>query len=155
MLKVILNRPNPELKNRLCSEAGEAQQMRSSVSESCIKSTFNISRICTMFSQLSKKHLTGYGCSLINSNLARAIKHLYDNAISAFQMNGSTEKWFRTAVGVRQGCCLSSILFNIVRQMIMSDALEEHDGKVNIGGRTITNQWFADKIDAHPEKSRN
>ena len=28
----------------------------------------------------------------------------------------------------------------------MSDALEEHGGKVNIGGRIITNQWFADDI---------
>ena len=30
----------------------------------------------------------------------------------------------------------------------MSDALEEHDGKVSIGGRNITNLWFPDDIDA-------
>ena len=30
----------------------------------------------------------------------------------------------------------------------MSDALEEHDGKVSIGGRNITNLRFADYIDA-------
>ena len=30
----------------------------------------------------------------------------------------------------------------------MSDALEEHDGKVSIGGRNITNLRFADGIDA-------
>ena len=30
----------------------------------------------------------------------------------------------------------------------MSDALEEHDGKVSIGGRTITNLRFVDDIDA-------
>ena len=30
----------------------------------------------------------------------------------------------------------------------MSGALEEHDGKVSIGGRNITNQRFADDIDA-------
>ena len=28
----------------------------------------------------------------------------------------------------------------------MSDVLEGHDGKVSIGGRTITNLWFADDI---------
>ena len=33
----------------------------------------------------------------------------------------------------------------------MSDALEEHDGKVSIGGRNITNLWFADDIDALTE----
>ena len=30
----------------------------------------------------------------------------------------------------------------------MSDALEEHDGKVSLGGRNITNLRFADDIDA-------
>ena len=30
----------------------------------------------------------------------------------------------------------------------MIDALEEHDGKVSIGGRNITNLQFADGIDA-------
>ena len=33
-------------------------------------------------------------------------------------------------------------------ERIMSDALEEHDGKVSIGGRNITNLRFADDIDA-------
>ncbi|MEW8513022.1 MAG: hypothetical protein AB2608_19480, partial [Candidatus Thiodiazotropha sp.] len=36
----------------------------------------------------------------INANLVRTIQHLYDNAISAVQMNGSTGEWFRTTVGV-------------------------------------------------------
>ena len=34
---------------------------------------------------------------------------------------------------------------------IMSGTLEEHDGKVSIGGRTITNLRFADDIDALAE----
>ena len=33
-------------------------------------------------------------------------------------------------------------------ERVMSDALEEHDGKVSIGGRNITNLRFADDIDA-------
>ena len=36
----------------------------------------------------------------------------------------------------------------------MSDALEEHDGKVSIGGRTITNLRFADDIDALVEEEQ-
>ena len=32
-------------------------------------------------------------------------------------------------------------------QRIMPDALQEHDGKVSIGGRNITNLRFADDID--------
>ena len=36
----------------------------------------------------------------------------------------------------------------------MSDALEEHDGKVSIGGRNITNLRFADGIDALAEEEQ-
>ena len=60
----------------------------------------------------------------INVNVVRAIKHLYDNAISAVQINGSTENWFRITVGVRQGCLLSPTLFYIFFERIMSDAPE-------------------------------
>ena len=34
----------------------------------------------------------------------------------------------------------------------MTDALENHEGSVSIGGRTITNLRFADDIDALAEK---
>ena len=36
----------------------------------------------------------------------------------------------------------------------MSDALGEHDGKVSIGGRNITNLRFADDIDALAEEEQ-
>ena len=36
----------------------------------------------------------------------------------------------------------------------MSDALEEHDGKISIGGRNITNLRFADDIDALAEEEQ-
>ena len=36
----------------------------------------------------------------------------------------------------------------------MTDAVEEHDGKVSIGGRNITNLWFADAIDALAEEEQ-
>ena len=74
---------------------------------------------------------------------------------NAVQMNGSIGEWFITTVGVRQGCLPSTTLFNIFLERIMSDALEEHDGKVSIGGRNITNLRFADDIDVLAEKSRS
>ena len=36
----------------------------------------------------------------------------------------------------------------------MTDALEEHDGKVSIGGRNITNLGFAIDIDALAEEEQ-
>ena len=36
----------------------------------------------------------------------------------------------------------------------MSNALEEHDGKVSIGGRNITNLRFVDGIDAVAEEEQ-
>ena len=87
----------------------------------------------------------------ISANLVRTIEQLYDKAISAVQLNGSIGEWFRTTVGVRQGCHLSPILFNMFLERIMSDAPEEHDGNVNIGGRNITNLRFAEGIDALAE----
>ena len=77
-----------------------------------------------------------------------------DKTTSAVQMNGSIGEWFRTTVGVRQGCLLSLTLFNIFLERIMSDALEEHDWKVSIGGRNITNLRFADDIDALAEEEQ-
>ena len=39
-------------------------------------------------------------------------------------------------------------------ERIMYDALEEHDGKVNIGGRNISYLRFADDIDALAEEEQ-
>ena len=63
------------------------------------------------------------------------------------------EEWFRT-VGVRKGCLLSPTLFNILIEQIMSDALEEHDGKVRISSRNIIKLQFADDIDAVAEEEQ-
>ena len=73
---------------------------------------------------------------------------LYDKATSAVQLNVSIGELFRTTVMVRQECLMSSTLFNIFLERIMSDALEEHDGKVSICGRNITNLRLAYDIDA-------
>ena len=70
------------------------------------------------------------------------------------QKNGSIGEWFRTTVGIRQGCPLSPIFFSNFLERIMSDALKEHDGKVSIGGRNITNLRFADDTDVLAEEEQ-
>ena len=77
----------------------------------------------------------------ISANLIRVIKNLCEKAFSAAHFNNSIGDWFR------QGCLLPPTLFNIFLERIMTDALEQHEGTVSIGGRKITNLRFADSID--------
>ena len=88
----------------------------------------------------------------INASIIRAIGNLYDKAQSAVLFNGSTEEWFRTTVGVRQGCLLSPTLFNIFRERIMWEALDGHEGSVSIRGRLITNFRFVDDVIINAEE---
>ena len=83
----------------------------------------------------------------INDNLIRTIECLYNKATSAVYHDNNIGEWFQTTIGVRQGCLLSPTLFNIFLERIMADALEDHEGTVSIGGRTITNLRFTDDID--------
>ena len=83
----------------------------------------------------------------ISTNLIRVTKNLYDKATSAVLFNSRIGDWFRTTVGVRRGYLLSSALFNIFLEKIMTDALEDHEGTASLGARAITNLRFADDID--------
>ena len=118
---------------------------RYSILESIARNTFNIKKAfdkvwhAALWANMRKYN--------IGSKLVRTIEHLYDNATSAVIFNSSIGDWFRTTVGVRPGCLLSPTLFNIFLERIMTDALENHQGTVSIGGRTITNLRFADDID--------
>ena len=47
---------------------------------------------------------------------------------------------------------VTNLLQHFFRKRIISDALEEHDGKVSISGTYNTNLRFADDIDALAEK---
>ena len=58
----------------------------------------------------------------ISTNPIQVIKNLCNKATSAVVFNSSIGDWFRTTVGVRQGCLLSPTLFNIFLERIMTDA---------------------------------
>lgn len=49
----------------------------------------------------------------IKANIVIVFEKLYDQASIAAIHKGSIGDWFRTAVGVRQGCFLSPTLLNI------------------------------------------
>ena len=161
MLKVILNRLKPQAEKIITEEQAGSRAGRNTTEQ-----IFNLRILCEKYLQhqqnlyhvfidFKKAFDRVWHAALwatISANLDRTTEHLYDKATSAEKMNGSIGEWFRTAVGVRQGCLLSPTLFNIFLERIMSDALEEHDGKVSIGGRNITNLRFADDVDALAEE---
>ena len=161
MLKILLNRLKPQAEKIIAEEQAGFRPGRSTTEQ-----IFNLRILCERYLQhqqnlyhvfvdFKKAFDRVWHAALwatmrlynINANLTRVIKSLYDKATSAVYLNNSIGDWFRTTVGVRQGCLLSPTLFNIFLERIMADALEDHNGTVSIGGRTITNLRFADDID--------
>ena len=75
------------------------------------------------------------------------IKSLYKNSIIAIIFNSIQGQMFKTTVGVRQGCLLSPVLFNLFLEEIMAGNQDEHIYTISIGGRNLSNLRFADDID--------
>ena len=162
MLKILLNRLTPQAEMIIAEEQAGFRPGRSTTEQ-----IFSLRILCERYLQhqqdlfhvfvdFKKAFDRVWHAALwstmklynINANLIKVIESLYSKATSAVYYNGSVGEWFRTTVGVRQGCLLSPTLFNIFLKRIMTDALENHEGWVSIGGRTITNLRFADDIDA-------
>ena len=60
------------------------------------------------------------------------LQALYSNSLSAVRVNGDVTEWFRTTVGVRQGCEISPQLFNILLELVILYATHNVDIGVNI-----------------------
>jgi hypothetical protein len=83
----------------------------------------------------------------IEEGLVQVVEALYKHASSAVLMNNQIGGFFPTTVGVRQGCLLSPVLFNLFLEDIMRETLQDFHSTISIGGRTISNLRFADDID--------
>ena len=161
MLKIILNRLKPLAEEIIAEEQAGFRSKRSTTEQ-----IFNLRVLCEKYSQhqqdiyhvfidFKKAFDRVWHDALwatmrkynMGQRLIQTIQELYAKATSAVLVQGTVGKWFHTSVGVRQGCLLSPTLFNIFLERIMTDALEDHNGTVSIGGRTITNLRFADDID--------
>jgi len=75
----------------------------------------------------------------------RLISKLYtDQRVKARLDRGETRS-VQIGRGVRQGCCLSPILFNLFSESLTKEALGEL-GDFNIGGQTIQTVKYADDL---------
>ena len=73
------------------------------------------------------------------------LRNLYAGQEAAVRTEHGRTDWFQIGKGVRQGCVLSSCLFNFCAEYIMRNAgLEEAQAGTKIAGRSINNLRYAD-----------
>ena len=133
MLKIILNRLQPQAEEIIAEEQAGFRAGRSTTEqifnlrilcEKCLQHQQNLYHVFKDFKKVFDRvwHEALWATMRkynINASVIRAIENLYDKAQSAVLFNGSTGEWFRTTLGVRQGCLLSPTLFNIFLERIM------------------------------------
>jgi len=161
MLKVILNRLKKEAEEHLAEEQAGFRAGRSTIEQ-----IFN----CHILMEKHRQHqrdlfhnfidfkkafdrvwneglwqvLRMFG---IEEGLVQTIQALYNTTSSAVLLNNQVRDYFKTTVGVRQGCLLSPVLFNLFLVNIMRETLHNFHSTISIGGRPINNLRFADDID--------
>ena len=163
MLKIILSRLKPQAEKIIAEE-----QVGFRAGRSTTEQIFNLRILCEKYIQhqqdlyhvfidFKKAFDRVWHAALwvtrkkynISTNLIKVIKNLYNKAASAVLFNSSVGDWFgkNNSWNPTLGCLVSPTLFNIFLERIMTDALEDHEGTVSTGSRTITNLRFADDID--------
>jgi len=74
----------------------------------------------------------------------RIIKNLYWNQIAILKFENELTSEIPICRGVRQGCILSPLLFNIYSEIIFKKALEEEEIGIQVNGHWINNIRYAD-----------
>ena len=80
-------------------------------------------------------------------HLTCLLRNLYAGQEATVNTGHGTTDCFQIGEGVRQGCILSSCLFNLYAEYIMRNAgLEETQTGIKIAGRNINNLRYADNL---------
>jgi len=74
----------------------------------------------------------------------RMIRSLYMEEIATVRVAEEYADPTVVGRGVRQGCCLSPLLFTVYAEMMMLEAMEEIDEGVKVGGKLLKDVRFAD-----------
>ena len=79
----------------------------------------------------------------IPDHLTCLLRNLYAGQEATVRTGHETD-WFQRGKGVRQGCILSSCLFNLYAEYIVQNArLDEAQAGIKIAGRNINNLRYA------------
>ena len=86
-------------------------------------------------------------CEVIVVLICISLIMLYTGQEATVRTEHGTTDWFQRGKGVRQGCILSSCLFNLYAEYIMCNArLDEAQAGIKSARRNINNLRYADDI---------
>ena len=75
----------------------------------------------------------------------KALLSIYDNVRCSVRINGKLTEWFDVNCGLKQGCSLSSILFNLyINDLIVK--INSLDIGIDIGGEKVGILAYADDV---------
>ena len=81
----------------------------------------------------------------IGGSMYRALIAIYDNVRCSVRLNGLNTEWFEVKCGLKQGCALSSILFNLYINDLIQRINELNVG-IDVDGQKIGILAYADDI---------
>ena len=81
----------------------------------------------------------------IGNKVLSAIKGIYQNVSCCVKINGLDTNWFEVTTGLKQGCLLSPLLFNIYINDLVN-VLKENCQGVKIGGENVCVLMYADDL---------
>ena len=92
----------------------------------------------------------------IPDHLTCLLRNMYAGQEATVRTGHGTMDWFQIGKGVRQGCILSSCLFNLYAEDIMKNAgLDKAQVGIKIAGRNINNLRYADDTTLWHKAKRN
>jgi hypothetical protein len=84
------------------------------------------------------------------------VKAIYDNPIANIILNGEKLKPFPIKSGMKQGCTLSSLLFNIILEFLDRAIKQEEEIKgIQIGKETVKISLFTDDMILYLKDPKN
>ena len=81
----------------------------------------------------------------IKGNMLMTVKSLYSSVSACVRVNSLTTDWFNVSGGLRQGCILSSLLFNLFLDNLVN-FFKSLDIGISIGDEKVCILLYADDI---------
>ena len=81
----------------------------------------------------------------LTGKFLKALKSLYASFKCAVRVNDYTSEWFDVKSGFKQGCLVSTTLFNLFLNDI-SELFEQSNRGVKINGKIISHLFYADDL---------